>query len=97
MPASLWPGGTANPQQMSGPSGNGAFVGLLGHQGRERCTVSHEPRDELRIDVGHNDFTYLVVDLTEEAVGFHSLGLPVVVLGGREVVHHVDLVSVDEK
>ena len=39
----------------------------------------------------------LVVDGAEEAARLHPLGLPVVVLGGREVVHRVDPVAVDEE
>src|SRR5215470_6395982 len=53
--------------------------------------------DAVRAHVGHDDMTNLVVDVAEQAVRCHLLGLVAVVVGRADVVDRPDLVAVDQE
>ena len=61
---------------------------LLAVGGQERL-------DALAVDVGDDDVPDLLVDVAEQAVGLHLLGLVAVVLGRADVVDREDLVAVE--
>lgn len=75
----------------------GAGSVLLANQPAQRLAIRcQEFVDAWLVDVGHDDLADLLVDVAEDAVRLHLLGLIDVVLGGRHVVHDLGLEPVDQ-
>src|SRR5579863_6462833 len=74
----------------------GAPSALLDER-RERHAIGlDQASDPVAVHVRDDDLAHLVVDGAEEPPGLHPLGLPVVVLGRRQVVDGLDAVAVHQ-